>query len=99
MSQANFLQVLEYDDRVVKLALEYAIILTPSLPFNATKESVRHLAERLAILGIKRIKGFQESKEVIKCHTCKCDTKPGSRVMVVVCQSCEFKAFALNSEG
>jgi len=97
MNQTDFIGTLEYDERVVKLSLEFAIILAPHLSSDMDKVSVQRLAERLAMLGIKRIKKSQESPGVVECHVCKSDTEPGHRTMVALCQSCGIKTFENNS--
>ena len=89
----------DYDDRTVRLASEFAVMLAPHLASGTTKEAVKVLTSRLAVLAGKRYSEFGEPPEPIRCHTCDEMTIPKTRVRVAVCLRCSFEGRSVGSMG
>jgi hypothetical protein len=81
----------DYDERVVRLAAEFAIMLAPFLATGTTAETTKELAARLALLAHKQLPKPWEPPEPIPCHTCDEMVPPQGRVRVVVCGRCSFE--------
>jgi len=89
----------EYDDRVVHLAAEFALMMAPHLAPGTKSESAKSLAARLALLAAKRLDKFAEPSEMMICHTCDAKVGPDERARVVVCVSCGFRGGSPGSDG
>ena len=89
----------EYDDRIVKLAAEFSIMMAPHLAPGIPKKIVTTLAARMAMLAGKRVNKFVEPKEPMRCHTCDDMTQPDDRTRVVVCNRCSFTGGSPGSTG
>ena len=87
----------EYDERVVMLSRELALMLAPHAVLS--KEGLKILSERMALLAQKRFKDAWEPKEEIRCHTCDNMTTPDNRVRVVVCSRCSFEGRSPGASG
>jgi hypothetical protein len=89
----------DYDERTVRLASEFAVIMAPHLASGTTKEVTQEIASRLAVLAGKRYADFGEPGEPIRCHTCDEMTIPKTRVRVAVCLRCSFEGRSVGSTG
>lgn len=90
----------EYDERTARLATEVAILLTPQVAAEMSKDGVKKLAEKIARLAEQRYKDAWEPKEPIRCHTCdEMTTVPGNRVRVAVCDRCSLSGSSPGSSG
>ena len=89
----------EYDDRVVRLAAELAIMVAPHVAPGTKAETVKVLTDRMAILAGKRFAKLNEPDEPIRCHTCDEMTVPKNRVRVAVCLRCSFEGRSVGSSG
>ena len=81
----------DYDERVVRLASEFAIMLAPYLSSGTKKETAQLLAGRLAMLASKQLSKQWEPEELIRCHTCDVMTTHKDRARVVVCPRCSLE--------
>jgi hypothetical protein len=89
----------EYDDRVVQLAAEYAIMMAPYLAPGTKAETAKVLAARMALLAARRLDKFAEPPELMICHTCDAQVGPKERARVVVCLSCGLRGGSPGSDG
>jgi len=89
----------EYDDRVVKLAAEFALMMTPYLAPGTPRDTAKELASRLALLSGKRLDKFAEPLELMRCHSCDAQVGPKERVRVVVCVRCGITGASPGSSG
>lgn len=89
----------DYDDRLPKLALELALMLTPYLAPGTPRETAKELALRLAKLASKRMDEQGEPAELIRCHTCDALTKPDERARVAVCVRCALAGGSPGRDG
>jgi uncharacterized paraquat-inducible protein A len=89
----------DYDERVVKLAGEFAIMLAPHLAPGTSKDVTQHLAARMAHLANRQLPKTLEPQEKIRCHSCDEMTGPAERVRVVVCPRCSFEGRSPGSKG
>lgn len=89
----------DYDERVVKLATEFAIMMAPHLALGTSKATVNDLSARMALLAAKRVNRFEEPKEPMRCHTCDALVAPADRTRVVVCVECGFSGGSPGSDG
>ena len=89
----------DYDERSVRLAMEFGIMLTPVLAVTVSKEALSELTARMAMLATRRFKDLYEPSEPIRCHTCDELTLPKNRVRVVVCPRCAFEGRSPGSAG
>jgi hypothetical protein len=100
MSKAGQLAIdFDYDERTVKLATEFSIIVAPHLPPGTKSELVQVISARMAKLAGERYSHFGEPSEPIRCHTCDEMTLPKTRVRVVTCARCAFEGKASGSTG
>ena len=95
----------DYDDRIVKLSQEIAIMLAPHLfrqpplSMGAHKTATLDMAARIAKLAFKRAKTFVEPQEDMMCHSCDATVGPEARTRVVVCLRCAFEGGSPGSSG
>jgi hypothetical protein len=89
----------DYDDRIERLAKEYGIMLVAHVAPGTTRETVKNLADRLAILAGKRLAKYEEPREEIRCHSCDVPTKHDGRARVVVCVRCAMEGRSPGSGG
>lgn len=89
----------DYDERTVRLALEFAILLAPHLGARPSKEVASELSTKMALLAQQRYAQAWEPAEAIRCHTCDEMTKPENRVRVAVCRRCSFEGRSVGSGG
>ncbi len=90
----------EYDERTARFSQEVALLLVPRLALGTTKEAVRELAGRIAVLAERRFRDAWEPKEPIRCHSCDdMTTVPGNRVRVAVCNRCSIEGRTPGSSG
>jgi len=89
----------EYDDRVVKLALEIAIMMTPHLSPGMTTAQVTVLATKMAWKASKSMDKFAEPSEKLRCHTCDAMVGPKERARTVVCLQCGLTGGSPGSDG
>ena len=89
----------EYDDRVVQLAAEFALMMTPHLAPGTKTETAKALAARMALLAAKRLDKFAEPSEMMICHTCDALVGPKERARVVVCVKCGMQGGSPGSDG
>jgi hypothetical protein len=89
----------EYDERVVNLAAEFAIMMMPHLAPGTKSESTKVLAARMALLAGKRLDKFVEPPEQMICHTCDAKVGPDERARVVVCLPCGLRGGSPGSDG
>ena len=89
----------DYDERTVRLASEFAIMMTSHVAAGTTKEMVLEVASRMAVLAGRRYAHFGEPEEPIRCHTCDEMTTPRNRVRVAVCPRCSFEGRSAGSRG
>lgn len=89
----------EYDDRAERLALEFGIMLVPILPPGTSRERIKELAGRMAVLASKRLAKSGEPRDLIPCHSCDYMTKHDERARVVVCTRCAMEGRSPGSDG
>jgi hypothetical protein len=89
----------EYDDRVVKLALELAIMMTPHLAPGFTTNQVTALATKMAWKAASSMDKFAEPSEKMRCHTCDAMVGPKERARTVVCLQCGLTGGSPGSDG
>jgi hypothetical protein len=89
----------EYDDRVVKLAAEFGLMMSPHLLSGTKMEVVNALTARMALLATKRLGKFVEPPETMLCHTCDAQVGPTERARVVVCIPCGLHGGSPGSDG
>ena len=89
----------EYDDRVVTLAAEFAVMMAPLLAPGTKSETAKALAARMAVLAGKRLDKFAEPSELMICHTCDATVGPKERARVVVCIKCGLGGGSPGSDG
>jgi hypothetical protein len=89
----------EYDDRVVMLAAEFAIMMAPHLASGTKTETVKALAAKMALLAGKRLDKFVEPPELMICHSCDAKVGPKERARVVVCVKCALSGGSPGSDG
>lgn len=89
----------DYDERTARLAVEIAILLTPRMAPGTTSETMRLLADRIAVLAERRFKDVWEPSEPIRCHTCDEMTVKQNRVRVAVCVRCSVEGRTPGSRG
>lgn len=89
----------EYDDRVVSLAAEFGIMMTPLLAPGTKSEATKALAARMALLAAKRLDKFVEPPDMMICHSCDAQIGPKERARVVVCISCAMSGGSPGSDG
>lgn len=89
----------EFDDRVPRLAKEIALVLVPHVSSDVSTESLRRLAERVAMLAGERLRHAWEPAEPMRCHTCDRLVGPRERVRVVVCARCSLEGGSPGSAG
>jgi hypothetical protein len=89
----------DYDERTVRLATEFAIMMAPHLAPKVTKETIQFLSARMATLAAARMKEAYEPTDPIRCHSCDEMTVPATRVRVAVCTRCSFASRTAGSDG
>jgi hypothetical protein len=89
----------EYDDRLVTLAAEFGIMMSPLFASGTTSEQAKALAARMALLAGKRLDKFAEPPEMIRCHSCDALVGPKERARVVVCVRCGLGGASPGSDG
>ena len=89
----------EYDDRVVTLAAEFGVMMSPLFASGITSEQVKALAARMALLAGKRLDKFAEPPELMRCHSCDALVGPKERARVVVCVRCGLQGSSPGSDG
>lgn len=79
----------EYDERAVRLAAEFALMMVPHMAPGTTTAFVKILSSNLAKLAARRLSDPHEPIEPMRCHTCdEMTTVPDNRVRVAVCLRC-----------
>jgi hypothetical protein len=89
----------EYDDRAERLALEFGIMLVPLLDPGTSRERIKGLAGRMAMLAARRLAKFEESRDPIPCHMCDHPTKHDERARIVICTRCAMEGNTPGSDG
>ncbi len=89
----------DYDERVVRLSREIALMVSPHAAPGTKAETVRVLAERIAKLAHQRLRDAFEPAEDVRCHTCNEMTTPKNRVRVAVCARCSLEGRSAGSSG
>jgi hypothetical protein len=89
----------DYDERVVRLSREIAVMVAPHAAPGTKSETVKVLAERIAKLAHLRLRDAQEPTEDMRCHTCDEMTTPKNRVRVAVCARCSLEGRSVGSAG
>lgn len=90
----------DYDERTVRLAAEFAIMLAPHVAAGTRKDAIKVLSANLAKLASKRLSDRTEPEEPIRCHTCdEMTTVPDNRTRVAVCNRCAFEGRSTGSAG
>lgn len=89
----------DYDERTEELAREVAFVLSPRMASGTKVESVRALADRIAMLAYEKYKNFQEPQGEIRCHTCDEMTTRRTRVRVAVCARCALAGRSPGARG
>jgi hypothetical protein len=90
----------EYDERTVRLAAEFAIMISPYLAVGTKTETTKTVAANLAKLASRRIADRYAPAEPIRCHTCdEMTTLPDNRVRVAVCNRCASEGRSPGSTG
>jgi uncharacterized paraquat-inducible protein A len=89
----------DYDERVVRLSREIAVMVSPHAAPGIKSETVKVLAERVAKLAYQRLRDAWEPTEDIRCHTCDEMTTPKNRVRVAVCARCSHEGRSVGSGG
>jgi hypothetical protein len=89
----------EYDDRVVKLALEIAIMITPFMESGMTTSKITALATKISWKAAKTLDKFAEPSEKMRCHTCDAMVGPKERARTVVCLQCGMTGGSPGCDG
>jgi hypothetical protein len=89
----------DYDERVVRLSREIAVMVAPHAAPGTKAETVKVLAERIATLAHQRLRDLLEPAEGIRCHTCDEMTTSKNRVRVAVCARCSLEGRSVGSTG
>jgi len=89
----------EYDERMVKLSVEFALMMMPHLAPGTKAEAVRDLVARMVLLAGKRLDKFAEPPDQMRCHSCDALVGPQERARVVVCVRCGLTGRTPGSTG
>lgn len=99
MASGQLLIDFDYDERVVMFAKEVALMLAPHVAPGTKSETVKVLADRIAVLACRRWKDAHEPREEVRCHTCDELTTVGNRVRVAVCNRCALTGRSVGAAG